>query len=107
MRSSIRRLVDGSLSATWGTGLWLAGIGRPRVNRWSSPGCQRVLVVAPHPDDELAGCGGVILLHAAAGDQVTVLHVTDGRASRVGADPTEVARIRRAESQGSLAVLGV
>jgi LmbE family N-acetylglucosaminyl deacetylase len=64
-------------------------------------------VIAPHPDDEVAGCGGVILLHAAAGDQVTVLHVTDGRGSRLGLEPGDVARLRRAEADASLAVLGV
>lgn len=37
---------------------------------------QRVLVIAPHPDDEILGVGGAIAKHAAAGDQVTVLTVS-------------------------------
>lgn len=36
----------------------------------------RVLVVAPHPDDEVLGCGGTIARHAAQGDEVDVLIVT-------------------------------
>lgn len=39
-----------------------------------------VLVVAPHPDDELVGCGGALALHAEAGDPVHVLVVFDGAA---------------------------
>lgn len=31
---------------------------------------QQILVIAPHPDDEVLGCGGTILKHIAAGDDV-------------------------------------
>lgn len=37
-----------------------------------------VLVLAPHPDDEVLGCGGAIARHAAAGDDVHVVVVTRG-----------------------------
>lgn len=37
-----------------------------------------VLVVAPHPDDEVIGCGGTIAAHVARGDRVRVLVVFDG-----------------------------
>ncbi|MBE3011308.1 PIG-L family deacetylase [Microbispora sp. NEAU-D428] len=39
---------------------------------------QRLLVVAPHPDDELLGCGGLINLVKRSGGQVFVLFVTVG-----------------------------
>jgi LmbE family N-acetylglucosaminyl deacetylase len=38
----------------------------------------RVLVVAPHPDDEVLGCGGAIARHVAAGDEVYVVIVSRG-----------------------------
>jgi LmbE family N-acetylglucosaminyl deacetylase len=86
----------------------LAGAARRRGRPWHSRGNQRVLVVAPHPDDEVAGCGGTIALHRAAGDQVSVLHVTDGRRSRsLGLPPDEVATHRRAEARAAIAVLGI
>lgn len=37
-----------------------------------------VLVIAPHPDDEVLGCGGVIAKRAAAGDNVWVCIVSEG-----------------------------
>lgn len=36
----------------------------------------RVLVVAPHPDDETLGCGGTILRHGDLGDQLAWLTMT-------------------------------
>lgn len=38
-----------------------------------------VLVIAPHPDDEVLGCGGTIAKHASQGDSVYVVIVTKGR----------------------------
>jgi LmbE family N-acetylglucosaminyl deacetylase len=40
---------------------------------------ERILVIAPHPDDEILGVGGTIAKHAAAGDEVTVLTVAGHR----------------------------
>ena len=40
---------------------------------------QSVLVLAPHMDDEVLGCGGTILRHVQNGARVTVAYVTDGR----------------------------
>lgn len=37
---------------------------------------QRILIVAPHPDDETLGCGGILALY---GPQCDVLLMTDGR----------------------------
>ena len=39
---------------------------------------ERLLVLAPHPDDEVIGCGGLIALHRRERRQVTVVVVTDG-----------------------------
>lgn len=36
----------------------------------------RILFVAPHPDDETLGCGGSILKHRAAGDMIYWLIMT-------------------------------
>ncbi|HEY7641288.1 MAG TPA: PIG-L family deacetylase [Steroidobacteraceae bacterium] len=43
------------------------------------PGAERVVVLAPHMDDETIGCGGTLALHAQRGAKVTVVFMTDGR----------------------------
>ena len=41
-----------------------------------------ILVISPHPDDEVLGMGGTILKHAKNGDKVTVAYMTTGITSR-------------------------
>lgn len=65
----------------------------------------RVLVLAPHPDDEVFGCGGAIMRHLAAGDPVRVIVVTDG-ALGVGPDQPDPIRTRRDETRRAAAVIG-
>lgn len=71
------------------------------------PSFRRVLVLAAHPDDETAGCGGTIALLAAAGADVRVLFASDGDAT-IGTPypPEETARRRRAEAGRAGEVLG-
>jgi LmbE family N-acetylglucosaminyl deacetylase len=38
----------------------------------------QVLVIAPHPDDEVLGCGGVMARHSAMGDEVHVVVMSRG-----------------------------
>ncbi len=44
-------------------------------------GVERVLVLAPHPDDEILGAGGVIVNFLRQGHQVLVVFVTNGDAN--------------------------
>ena len=45
---------------------------------WEPTG-ERVVVLAPHMDDEVIGCGGTLVRHLKAGAKVTVVFLTDGR----------------------------
>src|SRR5262245_24763740 len=49
----------------------------------------RLLVVAPHPDDEVIAAGGTIRRVAAAGGALRVVYLTDGEASTAGVQATE------------------
>lgn len=37
-----------------------------------------VLFIAPHPDDEIIGCGGTLLKHLELGDNVEILYLSNG-----------------------------
>ena len=79
-----------------------------------------LLVFAPHPDDEVLGCGGILLQALARGERVKIAIFTNGdgfpaAASLVTGKPVErlgpddyreLARYRQAQSQAALAVLG-
>ncbi|NOT53384.1 MAG: PIG-L family deacetylase, partial [Deltaproteobacteria bacterium] len=69
----------------------------------------RVLVLAPHPDDETFGCGGALLLHRRQQDPVRVIFVTSGEAGdwRGGSDPEVFRACREAEALKALAHLGI
>ncbi|GGG20200.1 acetylglucosaminylphosphatidylinositol deacetylase [Rhodococcoides trifolii] len=72
--------------------------------------CRRLVVIAPHPDDEILGLGGTAAGLAAVGVDVSVVSVTDGGASHPGS-PTygraDLERIRRLESITALGELGL
>jgi len=70
---------------------------------------RRVLVLAPHPDDETIGCGGSLAIHARAGDPVKVVFLTNGA---VGDSSGEVpvdqyVNVRQQEARNACACLGV
>ncbi len=63
-----------------------------------------VLVIAPHPDDEVLGCGGTIAKHVADGNDVYVVVVTKGCEPIF--PPEQVKRVR-AECAAADKFLGV
>jgi LmbE family N-acetylglucosaminyl deacetylase/glycosyltransferase involved in cell wall biosynthesis len=60
---------------------------------------ERLLVLAPHPDDEVIGCGGLVALHLREGRKVHVVVATDGAQAGDAAQ-------RESESRAALALLG-
>lgn len=57
-----------------------------------------MLVLCPHPDDELIGCGGTLAALIAQGAHVTIVHATDGsEAASLWHAPPEVRRTVRLE----------
>lgn len=71
---------------------------------------QRLVVVAPHPDDEILGCGGLLAMHVARGAPLLLVGVTDGEKSHAGvpgADPQTLAAQRAAERLEGARRLGV
>lgn len=87
-RSSRDRLVEGLLAGGF---------------KWSSDEdlsqSARAIVFAPHPDDEVLGCGGTIALKALAGAEPHIVVMTDGRTSHARfVDAPTLIQMRRLEA---------
>lgn len=67
----------------------------------------KVLVLAPHPDDESIGCGGVVCLHAEAGDRVVAVFLTSGEKGLATLTQEEAWRIREGEAREAARILGI
>jgi LmbE family N-acetylglucosaminyl deacetylase len=94
--------------------VWLPWLEEQRVQNVPMnelcPGNARLVVVAPHPDDEILACGGLLAMRAALDLPSVVIAVTDGEASHGALDPVARAALaerRVAESHAGLAALGV
>jgi LmbE family N-acetylglucosaminyl deacetylase len=73
-------------------------------------GNRHVLVIAPHPDDESLGCGGLLAWAAATGHQPRVLFLTDGESSHPGSaafPPERLGLVRRTEAIAACRSLGM
>jgi len=70
---------------------------------------KKVLVLAPHPDDESIGCGGALALHALSGDPVKVVFLTNGAMgdSSGKRDREEYVSLRKKEALEACAGLGI
>lgn len=66
-----------------------------------------ILVFAPHPDDDIIGCGGSINKHVDCGDNAAIVYMTSGDAGSLQYSKKELKEIREAEAQKAAAILGV
>jgi len=75
----------------------------------SEPTGSKILVIAPHPDDECFGCGGSLVIHADRGDPVKVIFLTDGsKADFSGKHRKEdYVELREVEARRACEILGV
>lgn len=99
---------EGTEEREWQRWLMASPCATHPVDHWLADR-QRLVVVAPHPDDEVLACGGLIALHAARGGETLVIAVSDGEASHAGVPGWEAPRLadaRRAESAEGLQRLG-
>lgn len=71
------------------------------------PPARRVLVLAPHPDDEIFGCGGSLALYRQTGTEISVHVLTDGAGFAAEAQRKAVQEVRQSETNGALASLGI
>ena len=68
---------------------------------------QRVVIVAPHPDDETLGCGGAIALLVSKGYHVKVLVISDGTGSHPNSHEYPAPVLQAIRSQETISALGI
>ena len=67
----------------------------------------KIIIFAPHPDDDLIGCGGSIVKHIKQGNEVTIVYMTSGDAGSLKYTKVELAEIREKEAKNATKILGV
>ena len=66
-----------------------------------------IVVIAPHPDDDVLGCAGTIALAADAGANIQAIYVTNGiHGTLTGAADKRLINIRKKEALAALKHLG-
>jgi LmbE family N-acetylglucosaminyl deacetylase len=95
---------NGTSEATWRSWARLSTL--PEVDPATLvPAGARAVIVAPHPDDEVLGTGGLLAQLSALGRKVLIIAVTDGTASHPGSPvwPEErLADVRPQETREAL-----
>ncbi|MDH4572524.1 PIG-L deacetylase family protein [Salinicola acroporae] len=70
----------------------------------------RAVVVAPHPDDEILGCGALLQQWSALDRELLIVSVTEGTGSHPGSSawpPERLGQLRPEESRRALSRLGL
>ncbi|USJ00475.1 PIG-L family deacetylase [Xanthomonas prunicola] len=100
---------QGNTEARWNASCQLNALPTTTVEQLLGH-ARRVVVVSPHPDDEVLGCGGLLAMAIDSGREVLIVSVTDGEAAYPDEDawpPTRLAAARREELRHALSCLGV
>jgi LmbE family N-acetylglucosaminyl deacetylase len=104
--SMLRRVATGTPAATV--------LARMRALPFATPdaliSAGAPLILAPHPDDESLGCGGLIAACCAMGRPPIVVVMTDGARSHPGSaafPPARLVALRAAETRAAVAALGL
>lgn len=96
----LKRGVAATLERGWALAFHaMAFASHRQIGRLQTLGGQKILIVAPHPDDEAIGCAGTAMLHVDAGDRVCIAIATDGRRSTALPDPVTMASRRKLEAE--------
>ena len=71
-------------------------------NKYRLPKAQRVMVFAPHMDDESIGCGGALLMYRQLNCELKIVFLTNGKQGC----PEEIKALRQRESASAATLLG-
>ncbi|RMT78559.1 PIG-L deacetylase family protein [Pseudomonas viridiflava] len=94
----------GTPLAAWNASTKLAGLAAITPDLLVPPNC-RAVIIAPHPDDEVLGCGGLMRQLAQLERSLVLVSVTDGTASHPGSALWPVQRLSAIRPQESAEAL--
>jgi LmbE family N-acetylglucosaminyl deacetylase len=82
------------------------GWAQDRIETWTG---KKIMVVTPHPDDDLFGCGGTMALLAKNKNQIVIVIYTNDDKGSYDLEMTSerLARIRKAEEEAACQTLGI
>jgi len=71
------------------------------------PGSE-ILVLSPHPDDDVIACGGTLIKHYEVGDHITSVYLTDGRKGDPDfSNEDELVLVRKEEAKKAAKIIGI
>ncbi len=68
---------------------------------------KKVLVLSPHPDDDVIGCGGTLCRYHQMGAEIAVVYMTDGRKGNDRYSEDKLVSLRQEEAKRASRILGV
>lgn len=68
---------------------------------------KKVLVLAPHPDDDIIGCGGTLYRYHLMGSEIAVVYMTDGRKGNNRHKEDDLIFIRQNEARSASRIIGI
>lgn len=100
--------ISGTPLSEWRNSVALSGVRPIDADELVPPGA-RLVVLAPHPDDEVLACGGLLAAMANRQEDVQLISVTDGEGSHPDSAQWPRSRLRterRRESERAVTALG-
>lgn len=67
----------------------------------------RIVILSPHPDDEIIGCGGTIYMYHLKKAEITCIFMTDGRRGGEEYNEDELVSIRKEEAKNAANIIGI
>ncbi len=68
---------------------------------------KKIVILAPHPDDEIIGCGGTIHMYHLKKTDITAVFLTDGRKGNERYEEEDLVSIRREEAKKASDIVGI
>jgi N-acetylglucosamine malate deacetylase 1 len=78
-----------------------------RLPRIQEPSRGKLLVLSPHPDDDIFGCGGALRRAHLKGSEITAVYMTDGSRGGGSYPEEDLVRIRKDEAKRAARMIGI